>query len=215
MKNLRVFLVAGLLLLALCAVGCSPTVLAGSWRDPQYTGGPIRKVLVVGVSELDLVRRLFEDEFARQLRDEGVTAATSYGFFSAVQVKEQRSAVEAKIRGLGYDKIIVTRLVGKREVEVVQPGTVYGSTGYGGRYYGGWHDYYRDSWSVVYEPPMVYQVTVATIESKLFDLDTGQPIWSGLLETEVGGTAMSSKMEFLIEDFVRTVVEDFVKEGLL
>jgi hypothetical protein len=215
MKALKTFRAVALLLLALLATGCSPTVLAGSWRDPQYAGGPIRKVLVVGVSEQDLVRRLFEDEFARQLREEGVTAAASYGFFSVEQVRERREAVEAKVRGLGYDKIIVTRLVGKRDVEVVQPGTVYGSTGYGGRYYGGWHDYYRDSWSIVYEPPVVYQVTVATIESKLFDLGTGQPIWSGLLETEVGGTAMSSNMEYLIEDFVRTVIRDFAKEGLL
>jgi hypothetical protein len=210
MKSLKSCSFAALLVCCLC-FACSPTVLTGSWRDPEYTGGPLKKVLVVSLSRNDLIRRMLEDEFARQLGETGIQAVSSYGFFTGEQLKEQREQVEAKIRGLGFDQVLVTRLVGKRTEEVVQPGTVYG----GDYYPGGWNGYYRDSWNVVYQPPVTYQVDIATIESKLFDLDTGKMIWSGLLETEIGGTAMSANKEKVIRSFVRVVVKDLKKEKLI
>lgn len=207
-------------LLLLCAlwplVACSPTVLTGSWRDPEYTGGPAKKILVVGLAQKDLVRRMFEDEFARQLQEAGVQAASSYGLFSIEQLKDQRDVVEDKVRKLGFDQVIVSRVVDRRIEEVTQPGTVYGTSYYGGDYYrGGWNDYYRDSWNVVYQPPTTYQIEVATIESKLFLLGKERMIWSGQLETETGGTVMSGDMEKVIRSFVKVVVQDLKKEGLI
>lgn len=214
MKSLKSCSFAGLLVCCLC-FACSPTVLTGSWRDPEYTGGPPKKVLVVGIAQKDLVQRMFEDEFARQLREEGVSAASSYGIFAAEQLKEQGEQVEAKVKGLGFDRVIVTRLVDRRIEQVTQPGMAYGTSYFGGGYRGGWNSYYRDSWNVVYQPPTTYQVEVATLESRLFDLGTGKMIWSGQLETETGGTVMSGDMEKVIRSFVKVVVQDLKKEGLI
>jgi hypothetical protein len=201
--------VAALLVGCLWAA-CSPTVLTGSWHDPGYSGGRLNKVLVVGVSGNDLVRRLLEDEFARQFKAAGVPAEPSYAHFSVEELKEQRQQVEARIRNLGFEQVIVSRLVDRRTEEIVQPGTAYATS-----HPGGWGGYYHQSWAVVYSPPVSYQVAVATIESKLFALNSGKMIWSGLLETETGGTAMSENKETIIRSFVKVVIQDLGKSGLL
>lgn len=200
---------------ALVLFACSPTVLTGSWRDPEYTGGPPKKVLIVGMAQKDLGRRMFEDEFARQLREEGVQAAPSYPIFTPAQLKEERETVEAKVRELGFDQVIVTRIVDRRIEEVTQPATAYGTSSYSGGYGGGWNNYYRDSWNVVYQPATTYQIEVATLESKLFALGSEKLIWSGQLETETSGTALSESMESVIRSFVEVVVKDLKKERLL
>mgnify|MGYP001034148475 CR=1 FL=1 len=149
MKQLTIQRVLAPLYCALVLAACSPTVLTGSWRDPAYTGGPPKKILVVGMAQKDLVRRMFEDEFVRQLQEAGVQAAASYPIFSPAQLKEQREQIEAEVRKLGCDQVIVTRLVDRRIEEVTTPGTAYGTSYYGG----GWNSYYRDSYTVVYQPP--------------------------------------------------------------
>ena len=39
---------------------CASTSLRDSWSDPGFTGGPFRKVMVVGVSSTPVNRRVFE-----------------------------------------------------------------------------------------------------------------------------------------------------------
>ena len=47
---------------ALALAGCAATTLKNSWRDPAYKGPPLKKVMVVGVSNQPDTRRTFEDE---------------------------------------------------------------------------------------------------------------------------------------------------------
>lgn len=213
MKNAKVLSIMAVLVCCLC-LACSSTVLTGSWRDPEYTGG-VKKVLVVGVSQNDFIRRQLEDEFVRQFKEAGARVEASYAYFNVEQLKEQPEQVEAKVRELGFDQVIVSRLVDRRTEEVVQPGTIY-ATGYPrGGYVGGWNGYYRESVTYVHQPPVAYRFEVVTIESKLFALGTGKLIWSGLLETELDGAAKAGHKESLIRSFVKVVVQDLKKERLL
>jgi hypothetical protein len=213
MKNLKRLTFTAFLACCLC-LACSSTVLTGSWRDPEYTGG-VKKVLVVGVSQNDFIRRQLEDEFTRQLREAGARAEASYAYFNVEQLKDQQEQVEAKVRELGFDQVIVSRLVDRRTEEVVQPGTTYATSYPRGGYVGGWNGYYRESVTYVHQPPVVYRVEVVTIESKLFALGTDKLIWSGLLETELDASAKTGNKESLIRSFVKVVVQDLKKERLL
>ena len=211
--NLLPLLAAGLL-----AAACSATVLSGSWSDPAYSGGPVRKVMVIGVTENDLARRMFEDEFTRQLKERGVAAWSSYTLFSYAQLKD-RQAVETKAREQGVDKVLVTRLVNKRTEDVTSPGYVRGSSWERGDYrpydrntnrYRNWYSDYTTSYDVVYQPATTYQVEVATIESNLYALDGEKLVWSAVLETELGGNR-----DKLVKSFVDVVVKDLQAKGLL
>ena len=73
-SRLRVARAALLLPAGLLVAACASTSLVNQWKSPEYTGAPLRKVLVLGVSEQPSVRRVFEDEFASRLTAAGVNA---------------------------------------------------------------------------------------------------------------------------------------------
>src|SRR5690349_11709708 len=67
-----------LLLVASLLYACASTKLINSWRDPKYSGPPLTKVLVIGVTKQAVVRRTFEDAFAHELSGHGAAAVPSY-----------------------------------------------------------------------------------------------------------------------------------------
>ena len=89
---------------ALVAVlsACASTSIENTWKDPQYSGGPISKVLVVGISTQASVRRAFEDTFGQALTQQGVQAVASYTLIPQDgQIPEetlQKAAVQAGVQ---------------------------------------------------------------------------------------------------------------------
>lgn len=96
-----------LLMLALVTAGCASTTLTNSWRSPDYSG-TMTSLVVVGVSKQASVRRVFEDEFAAQLRSQGVRAMPSYTLVpedGPIDKEILRSAVDST----NADAVIITR----------------------------------------------------------------------------------------------------------
>ena len=211
------FLTAALLVLALCGA-CSSTTVTGSWKNPDYTG-TVRKVYVVGIAKQELTRRMFEDEFVRQLQAYGANGIASYKDLTDVQ-KAGKEQVGERVRKNGADSVLMTRMIAKRTEEVVIPGRISGyETGphYGyprayapDPYYYSWGNYYDRSFDATYEPPTVTQYEVATIEANLYDAKSGELIWSAQLDTVVEGNAQK-----LIADFIQAVSKDLLQNGLL
>jgi hypothetical protein len=163
-------ILAGLVLVA----GCATTRLVDTWKDPAFTGPAFKKMLVVGVTNSDSNRRVFEDGFARALQAAGTAGAPSYpsipqkGAITNVQLDEA-------VKATGADSVLVTRVLRvKRDVNVT-PG--YVSPGFYGR---GWGGYYGGAWAAM--PPDVNVYDVLTIESTLFNARTDKPVWSGTNE---------------------------------
>ena len=136
-------------ILATCAIclvpalitSCASTELINSWRDPNYTE-PVTSLVVLGVSKQASVRRVFEDEFAAQLRARGIRAIPSYTLFADDgPVDEER--LRAAIESANTDGVIITRLVN------VQNKTTVTSTSMARPYYYG---YYSRAWVGYYEP---------------------------------------------------------------
>jgi len=86
MNSNRHFLIAKLMLalVLLTVVGCQSTTLKNSWRDPDYKGPPLKKIMVVGVSKQAATRRIYEDQFVAQLKAAGVDGVQSYLFIPLV-----------------------------------------------------------------------------------------------------------------------------------
>jgi len=199
--------------------GCSTTTLSGSWKSPDYTS-QVKKVYIVGIAKQETNRRIFEDEFNRQLSAHGVVGLSSYK-----DMPESANVDEAKIAGslktTGADSVLMTNVTGKRTEEVVNPGRVtsYNSSPYYGNrspYYGGrsynryYGSYYNQRREVIYEPATISQFTIVTVEANLFDAKTKEMIWSAQLETVV-----ESNIQTLISDFVKVVIKDMSSKGLI
>jgi hypothetical protein len=167
---------ATLVLLAVLLNGCASTSLVNQWKSSDYSGGPMRKVMIVGVSKQPSVRRVFEDEFASKLKAAGVEAVPSY-----TQVAEDGQAdpavLEQAVKKLGVDGVLVTRLV-KRDKETQVSGGSYGPVAPMG-----FHGWYSSAWMGYYEPATVYEYDVVTLETSVYSPQQSKLVWSGTTET--------------------------------
>ena len=166
---------AVLSLVALAVVACAATQLTNSWTSPEYKGPPLKKILVVGVSNQPALRRNFEDEFVKDLKAAGVDAVASYNFIPEGG-KAEEARVNQAVKDAGADGVLITRLV---RVDVnTQVTPVYPST-MGMGYYGG----YAGAYGGYYEPNMVTQTDTIVLETNLYGVDESHLLWSGTTET--------------------------------
>lgn len=208
-----VLIVAGMLL-----AGCSTTSVSGSWSNPAFKG-KLSKVYVVGISRDETVRRIFEDEFGRQLAALGSAGVPSYRDLPA-SLEKDKSIIANKVAANGADSVLMARATGKRTEEVVNPGRITSydyAPRYSGRrdyrpepYYRDYGGYYSRSYDITYEPATVSQFEVVTVEANLYDAATAELVWSAQLET-----TLEANMEKVIVDFVTAVTKDMHARGLL
>jgi len=202
MQAMRSWLAAAALT-ALLLGGCASTSLVNQWKAPDYTGGPMRKVLVVGVTKQPSLRRVFEDEFAARLEAAGVNAVPSY-----TVIKEDGQAdeavLESAVQGLGADGVLVTRLVNKEQVTQISPGFYHPAPALG--FYG----WYSSAWMGYYEPPTVYQYDVVTAETSLYSPPQSTLVWSGTTETFSPKDVKKETTEF-----AEIIIGALRKEGII
>ena len=180
----------------LVTTSCATTTLNAVWKDPNYQGGKLEKVLVVGVSKNSTRRRLFEDEFVAQLKARGTDAAASYTIIPTEEMSD-KAAVESKIKTMEVSTILITRLVEKKKEKVYSSPAPYPPT----YYYRGWYDYYSRSYGSEYE----YEVV--SLETNLYETETGKLIWSAFSDTYVG-TASEQEIKSFVEVIIKSLSDN-------
>jgi hypothetical protein len=170
----RTGFLAALVVLGVLLGGCASTALRDSWRDPQWSGGTLKSVLVIGVARSQGNRRIFEDGFAQALRAQGVGGSASYPILPEEGAIPNARIKEAVIR-VSADSVLITRVLRVQRNVQVNPGYVV--PGYAGGFYG----WYSGTWVTV--PPSIDQYEVLTIESTLWDMRTERAVWSGTGES--------------------------------
>ena len=167
---------AGLALLAaLLLAACANTRFTSQWKSPDYSGGPMRKVLVVGVSKQPSVRRTFEDEFVARLEAAGVDGIQSYTVLPDEALAD-RAALEAAVKSTGADGVLVVRLVRReQQTQVVQASPAAPPTL-------GFYGWYSGAWSGYYEPATTYQYELVSLEASLYSPAQANLVWSATTE---------------------------------
>ena len=200
--------IAALSLAALTSCAAS-TQLTSSWGDPAAANRNFTKVVVVGVSPNAATRRMYEDAFVAELGTRGVQGIQSYTFAGDGQLDKDQAV--AKLKEIGADGVIVTRLVDKETVQTYYPPT-YSSVAAPSAYYGGWYGYYSMGYTYQSSPGYVAENKVYRIESNLYDVANDKLAWSGLTETTLSsGDAPESE----ILPFISAIVYDMEKKKVL
>jgi hypothetical protein len=166
----RVNVLSGLLLAA-CA---STPNLTASWRDPALSGPLPGKLIVVGVTQSDAARRIFEDGFAQGLRSAGRDAVASHtlaGESGQISNERMKEAIVAS----GAAGVLTARVARVDQKVDVVPGV---PPPYMGRGYYGW---YGSAWAM--SQPEVMQYQEATIETTLWDVKSDRVVWTGTTRT--------------------------------
>jgi hypothetical protein len=162
----------------LFSASCSTTKMKTVWQDEDYRGGKIKKVFVIGVAENPMIRRVFEDKFAEHLKARGTDAISSY---SLIPSKERidRETVESKIKIVGADAVIVTRVSGRKKHREYSPSRLDYTRGV----YRTYSEYYTNVESRRKSSYSEYEVV--SLETRLYETSSGKMIWSGLTETRL------------------------------
>ncbi len=183
--------------LAISACATNPTA---EWQDESFSG-PINNLLIIGASDQQTNRRLYEDAFVNELAAYQVTAISSYEIMPADQ-DISRETVTTAIKGKSVEQILVTRLVGVEEVEAYHPPSYY-------PYSRSYSSYY--SHAMRYSGPGYYEsYQILTLETTVYDTATQQLVWS--MQSESFAPSSPAKV---IEQQINLTIKTLSKRGLI
>lgn len=193
-----------LILITMLLAACATTQPDATWKDPSYQNHP-GKIMVIGVAKSPIKRRIFEDEFVRQLNAWGTVAIASYTVLPDKEQNDQ-TVIAEKMREQSADTVLITRLVSKKTVKVYVPGTTY----FPPPHYGRWPNYYGYGYQAISTPGYMTESEYAVIETNLYDAGSEKLIWAASSETGVFGSNLE-----LIRSFISAMMKVMAKQGLL
>ena len=191
-------------LLAACAI----RPLA-EWRDSNFSG-TVDNILIIGVSDQPVVRRLFEDTFVKELAALGVSAKSSYQVLTDEQISS-KDALDAAIRAQSMDSVLVTRVIGVEEINTYTPPTypyTYTPSKFN-RHYQDYHSYFNHAVQVA-TPGYWDNYDVLMLDSNLYDSASQQLIWSVQSESFDPRSATQ-----LIDDQITVAIKSLRNTGLI
>ena len=196
---------------ALCA-GCAAEAKTETGKDARITSHwqqqapptqdaraeAYRTVFVVGVANTDELRRMFEDEFVRQLEGQGVRGIASYA--TMPPGTPTADEVAGAVRGSGADGVIVTRLLKREQWRRASFAA------------GDYQAHYTSASQSIYAPqsPVVYRSEVVSLETRLFDAARRQMVWA--TTTELFDPRATPTH---VARLVRALVKDLKQEALI
>ena len=192
----------GLLIVVALLPACAATKMQSISMDETYTGGPIKKILIVGMA-IELKSRLkFEKTFAEQFTKEGVDAVASHKvIILAKDLTKARIIKEAA--AADADAILITSVIGiKDEYLTYDPANVQRST------------YSKLSWNWVNtyaSEPVTYTKTESVrLSTTIFERKSEELIWNAITET----VRMESAEE-VIDSLCGAVLKNIREHGLI
>jgi hypothetical protein len=200
MKKIRHISFFSALITLFLLSACATTTTTNVWRDQTY-GGPVKKILVMGISQKKGIQRFFEDEFVRQLRERGTDGVAGYSILPYDE-KMDKNFIAAKARELGADTVLVARPLSRKTERSYVPGQVYAVPGS----YSRWGSYYGHA----YSPGYVVEDEYVYIETNLYDVATEKLIWAAESETIILATDQE-----LIKSFISTMVVKLASDKLI
>jgi hypothetical protein len=187
-KRFVLLLYAGFFL----AASCATTKMTDVWRDGNHKG-TIGKVVVVGIFKEPDTRKIFEDEFADRLKARGLDATASHKIVSDAELPD-KDVVIGKIRNLGADAVLVTRVMDMEKEKIHVPGQAFIVP----NYYSDYGPYY----TYISRPGYTVQEGHATTETNLYGLGDEKLVWSGRAKTKFSATRYE-----LIQAFVKSMID--------
>ncbi|MDH3763298.1 MAG: hypothetical protein OEU50_20175 [Gammaproteobacteria bacterium] len=189
-------------LLAACAI--KPLA---EWRDSSFSG-TVDNILIIGVSDQAVVRRIFEDTFVKELAALGVSAKSSYQVLTDDEISSN-DALDAAIRAQSMDAVLVTRVIGVEEINTYTPPTYTYTPSTIDHHYRDYHSFYNHAAQVA-TPGYWDKYEVLKLESNLYDSASQQLIWS--IQSESFDPRSATQ---LIDDQITVSIKSLRNTGLI
>jgi hypothetical protein len=197
------------LLASLALLTVAAPKLEFSWKNPNYTGGTFKNILVLALNGKAANRAEFEDELVAAISRPGAKAYPSYEFMprpdlTPIDMKDMRELVKEQ----NFDAIVVARLTKKDTKTTYIPGETYTPFPYYGTFYG----YYGALAPIIYTPGYLQTEKQAQVEVNSYSTakPDGELVWTGTTNTfDVGS------VKKIIKDLVKVVSTELEKENVI
>jgi len=203
MKQRVAALLGGLICAAVAAAAADNTFLS-TWKSP--TAGPLdfagRKVAALVIVEDENLRMSAEEALAREISSRGPQGVAAGRIIPREELANKDQA-KAWFERAGVQGLVAMRLVGADTQKV------YSSVVWSSGYYSNVWDYYGYGWTTVTPIGKGRNQTSVTVETLLYDVKTGAPIWAGVTRT-VDVKDTGSYMKSLAKD----IGKELEKNGL-
>jgi len=200
MKDGRLLCLFPVIIALFLVSACAPTAKMNVWKDQTYEG-PVKKVLVMGLSQKKGIQLFFENEFGRQLGERGNDAVAGNTILPYEQAMD-KDFIVTKAKESGADTVLVARSLGREMQRTYVPGPAYGVPGY----YYRWGSYYGSA----YSPGYVVEDEYVYVETNLYDIATEKLIWSAQSQTII----IADNYE-LIRSLIKTMIDKLSSDKLV
>ncbi|SRR6266481_4468440 len=198
------------------AVLAIPAVLAASspklelsWKNPNYSGGSFKSILVLALNGKAENRAEFEDEIVAAIARPGIQATPSYVFLPRPDATPiDMSDLKAVIREQHFDAIVVARITKREKRTTYVPGQVYNPY----PLYGSFAGYYYAVSPMVYSPGYLEKVNTAQVEVNFYSTakSDGELVWTGTTNSFGGDSPMK-----VIRELVKVVIKELEKQNVI
>jgi hypothetical protein len=184
----------------------APTQIVNSWRDPGTTikDPGIHKIVVAALLTDQGVRRQVEDYMASLYPG---TATQSYLLIGADSLLANEQANNQKLKGLGYDGIVIMRQINENTTQHYVPGQFP-------MYYNSWGGYWGNGWGTSFYYPGTpgHFATDRTwiVQVNVYSIVQDKLIWSANTRTTDPGGRIP-----LFTDVCNTVRKEMKTQGFL
>jgi len=176
-----------------------------TWKAPgvgqvNFSG---RKVAAVVITDDDSLRVSAEEALAREITARGPQGLAAYRIIPREEVKK-KDAAKGWFERAGVEGLIVLRIV-KTETEKVYSSAVWSSG-----YYGNAWGYWDTGWATVYPIGSGRDETTITVETLLYDVSNGTPVWAG-----ASRSTDPKNVQAYMKDLASELVKKLEKDGII
>lgn len=197
-KNIKI---VALLLLCLIAASCASTSLVESWKEPENDKS-YHHLLIIGISDSQQTRRIYEGYFAGELEKKNITATSSYTLISSKQEINRETVLQA-IKGSSIDAVLVTYLVSADEQITHHDSPLNPS-------YSGTPDDNLISATLVASRGRTSSSEVVGLKNDLYDVQSQTLVWSARTKT-----VAPESIDHAITEVTHLLINELFSDNLL
>lgn len=156
--------------------------LVFTWKNPTFSGGSFKNILVLAMNGKASSRADFEDQMVAGITRPGIQAVPSYSLLPRPEATPiNMDDLKGVVEGQNFDAVIVSRMVKYDKTITTVPGQEYPLYAYYGTFYG----YYGALSPVVYAPDYLQADTQVQIESNFYSTmkPEGELVWTGTTDS--------------------------------
>lgn len=189
------------LVLSILIAACANTEVIDHWVDAEHSK-PYKRPMIIGISDSQQTRRVFEKYFVSELKKINIAATPSYKLISSKQ-KMNRETVLKVIQGTDIDSVIVTYLVSS-ESEVKYHESPL-SQGYSGDV-----ENIRMSDTLVSTRGRTSSAEIVTLKTDLYDAQTKSLVW-----TTQTRTVAPESIDEVVTDVTALLIDHMLRDEVI